>query len=142
MQSSAENAAKSAAPGQPGAGIIAAQEDGQALASDMIGSKVVTPKGEDLGKVDDLIVGQDGKVQAAVLSVGGFLGIGDKRVALPWQEVQKGSADRPLVVAMTKKQLEAAPEFMTLADQQAQKQAAAAPLPSAAVPAPAPAGAQ
>ncbi len=126
------------ASAEPGSGeaIITAQQDGQALASDVVGAKVTTPNGEDLGKIDDLIVDRDGQVQGAVLSVGGFLGIGDKRVAVSWQAIKQDSPDRPLVVAMSKEQLDAAPEFVTLADQQTQRQAAAAP-PPAAVPPPA-----
>ncbi len=126
---------QAAANEAPVGDIIAAQADDQALASDVVGSKVVTPGGEQLGKVDDLIVDHDGKLQGAVLSVGGFLGIGDKQVAVPWKAIQQRGPNEPLVVAMSKDQLENAPEFMTLADQRANQQAALAP-PSTAVPAP------
>ncbi len=130
-----EQAATGQAPaGQPPT-IIAAQKDDQALTSDVVGAKVVTPGGDHLGKVEDLIVGPDGKVQGAVLSVGGFLGIGDKKVAIAWDALKPGDPDQPLVVAMSKDQLEAAPEFTTLADQRARQQAALAPPPSA-VPSP------
>ena len=112
--------------------MIAAQADGQALVSDVVGAKVVTPSGDHLGKVEDLIVGRDGKVEGAVLSVGGFLGIGDKQVAIAWDALKPGGPDQPLVVAMTKDQLEAAPEFATLADQRAQRQAASSPSAGAA----------
>jgi sporulation protein YlmC with PRC-barrel domain len=128
---------KPAADAQAPAGhIIAAQKEGQALVSDVVGAKTVTPSGKTLGKLDDLILGDDGQVQGAVLSVGGFLGIGDKQVAVPWSAIQQRGPDQPLVVAMTKDQLEAAPEFMTLADQNAQRQAALS-QPAGAVPAPA-----
>jgi hypothetical protein len=80
-------------------------------------------------------VGDDGKVQGAVLSAGGFLAIGDKQVAVPWGSIQQRGPDEPLVVAMTKDQLEAAPEFTTLADQHARQQAALS-RPSAGIPAP------
>ncbi len=132
-----EPAATATAEQAPADQFIAAQEDGQTMISDVVGAKTVTPNGDDLGKIKDLILGDDGKVQGAVLSVGGFLGIGDKEVAVPWEAIQKGGADQPLVVSMSKDQLEAAPEFMTLADQRASQQAAAVPPPSA-VPAPAP----
>ena len=55
-QAPAEPAATEPA-GQPAGGIIAAQRDGQALASDVVGAKVATASGENLGKVADLIVG-------------------------------------------------------------------------------------
>ena len=103
----------------------------------MVGAKVASAGGENLGKVADLIVGRDGKVEGAVLSVGGFLGIGDKHVAVPWNALTARGPDQPLVVAMTKTELEAAPEFATLADQRAQRQAALTPAAGpGAVPAP------
>jgi sporulation protein YlmC with PRC-barrel domain len=131
----AEPAATETAGQPPEGGIIAAQRDGQELTSDVVGAKVASASGENLGKVADLIVGRDGKVAGAVLSVGGFLGIGDKHVAVPWNALTARGPDQPLVVAMTKTELEAAPEFATLADQRAQRQAALTPA-AGAVPAP------
>ena len=49
---------------------------------------------------------------------------------MPWNAVTPRGPDEPLVVAMTKAQLEAAPEFATLADQRAQRQAALSPPPA------------
>ena len=51
---------------------------------DIIGTKVVNPQHEDLGKIEDLIVDSSGRVSYAVLSFGGFLGMGDKDFAIPF----------------------------------------------------------
>ena len=52
-------------------------------ASRIVGAAVYDEHGERIGSVDDLLVGQDGRISEAVLSVGGFLGIGTKLVAVP-----------------------------------------------------------
>ena len=51
---------------------------------DIIGTKVVNPQNEDLGKIEDLIVDSSGRISYAVLSFGGFLGLGDKDFAIPF----------------------------------------------------------
>ena len=55
-------------------------------ASTIKGDKVVNRAGEDLGKIEELMIDlQDGRVAYAVLSFGGFLGMGDKLFAIPWK---------------------------------------------------------
>ena len=54
------------------------------IASDLIGLKVVSPQGESLGKIEDLVVHPGGDVAYGVLSFGGVLGVGDKLFAIPW----------------------------------------------------------
>ena len=50
------------------------------------GDKVVNIDGDDIGKIEELMIDlQDGRVAYAVLSFGGFLGMGDKLFAIPWQ---------------------------------------------------------
>ena len=65
-------------------------------ASDMLDKSVKNHQNETVGEVDDLILSRTGKIQYVVLSVGGFLGIGDKLVAVPFNYIttgQGGSAD-------------------------------------------------
>jgi len=82
-------------------------------ASDFIGKRVYSKAGDDIGEVNDLFVTDKGNVQAVVLGVGGFLGIGEKDVAVSMgaiEMVQDGNAVR-LVVDTTKDQLQAAPAY-------------------------------
>src|SRR5690606_5902339 len=87
------------------------------LASDVIGESVYNGTGEEaenIGKVTDLVISPDGNVEAIVVGVGGFLGIGQKEVALEydlieWSEQPDG--ERWLVVPTTKEALEAQAEF-------------------------------
>ena len=82
-------------------------------ASDFIGKRVYTKAGEDIGEVNDLIVTDNGSVQAVILGVGGFLGIGEKDVAVTMQaiEMQQDDNGTKLVVDASKDQLTSAPGY-------------------------------
>jgi sporulation protein YlmC with PRC-barrel domain len=82
-------------------------------ASDFMGKRVYTKAGEDIGEVNDLIVTDNGSVQAVVLGVGGFLGIGEKDVAVRMAaiEMQEDGEWTKLVVDATKEQLTEAPAY-------------------------------
>ncbi len=56
----------------------------------LIGKKVKGPKGENVGEVDNIVFGPDGKVRELIVSTGGFLGFGDKNLAVKWSEVTAG----------------------------------------------------
>jgi sporulation protein YlmC with PRC-barrel domain len=84
----------------------------EVYASKIIGASVKNTQGENLGKIDELVIDpHDARITAAVVSVGGVLGIGAKSVAIPWDKVTMGSGtDRDtVVVAMGKDELEHAP---------------------------------
>jgi hypothetical protein len=53
-------------------------------ASKLVGAPVVNDSDQKIGTIDDLIVGRDDRVPYAIVSVGGFLGVGDKLVAVPF----------------------------------------------------------
>ena len=79
-------------------------------ASKIIGSSVVNEAGDTVGKVDDVIIGEDGKTPFVVLAVGGFLGIGDKLVVLPYEQLK--TMDRKIVMpGATKDALKDLPTF-------------------------------
>jgi hypothetical protein len=79
-------------------------------ASKVIGETVVNDANETVGKVDDVIIGNDGKSAFVVLSVGGFLGVGTKLVALPYDalKVEKNKFTMP---GATKDALKTLPAF-------------------------------
>lgn len=82
-------------------------------ASNLIGTDVKTAGDEKVGPVNDLLIGQDGQVVAVVVGVGGFLGMGEKNVAISWDKVTKsGTADeRQLRIDQTREELKSAPEY-------------------------------
>ena len=69
--------------------FLGQQDPNEILASNLIGSTVYDPSNNDLGKVNDVILAEDGKVDAIVIGVGGFLGIGQKNVAVQFSAVQE-----------------------------------------------------
>jgi hypothetical protein len=78
-------------------------------ASKVIGASVVNDANETVGKVDEVILGDD-RMPYVVLSVGGFLGVGNKLVVLPYDAIRK--TDEKLVMpGATKDALKALPEF-------------------------------
>jgi hypothetical protein len=79
-------------------------------ASKVIGATVVNEANDTVGKIDDIIIGQDGKSPFVVLSVGGFLGVGTKLVVLPYEQLR--TMDSKVVLpGATKDALKNLPEF-------------------------------
>jgi hypothetical protein len=101
------------------------QVDTDRLATKIIGSPVYDGTAKDannLGKINDLVLDQNGQVAAVVLGVGGFLGIAEKQVAVDFSALQfVVAADNTerFVLQTTKDQLTAAPDFKTVDDQPA-----------------------
>ena len=60
---------------------------GQWRASKLAGVTIYGPDDKSVGKISDMLVGKDGKIQYVVIGVGGFLGIGQKDVAIPFDQV-------------------------------------------------------
>ena len=79
-------------------------------ASKVIGTSVVNDANDTVGKVDDIIIGQDGKSPFVVLSVGGFLGMGNKLVVLPYEQL-KTTEGKIVLPGATKDALKALAEF-------------------------------
>lgn len=74
---------------QPGAmRPIDAPQPGQIMGSDLRGSNVYGMNNESIGDITDLVIDRDGRVAAVIIGVGGFLGIGQKDVAVPYQALQ------------------------------------------------------
>jgi sporulation protein YlmC with PRC-barrel domain len=80
--------------------------------SSLKGDRVVNYKGEDLGKIEEIMIDLDrGRVAYAVLSFGGFLGLGDKLFAIPWQAITVDTVKKQLILNADKALLEKAPGF-------------------------------
>jgi sporulation protein YlmC with PRC-barrel domain len=135
-QTSAPSSTPPAATAPSDAGkFIAAQKPDQWLASKFSGTDVLGPNNEKIGDVNDVLFDKEGKISAVIVGVGGFLGIGQKDVALEMASFQVVPAsttaaagntgtsssapaaasadpnDVKLKIAMTKEQLQNAPAF-------------------------------
>lgn len=120
--------------------VISQQKTNELRANSLIGIRVHNTESENLGKINDLLFDEKGAIQAAVVSVGGFLGIGDKLVAVPWTNIKLEGDGRSALLAMSKDQLKAAAPFKTKETAQAEAEADVARS-RAASPAPRPGGA-
>ncbi len=81
-------------------------------ASTIKGDKVVNRAGEDLGKIEELMIDlQDGRVAYAVLSFGGLLGMGDKLFAIPWKAFSLRLHEHAFLLDIPKETLEKAEGF-------------------------------
>lgn len=81
-------------------------------ASSIIGTTVKNEKDEKLGKIEELMIDLDtGAVSYAVLSFGGFLGMGDKLFAVPLQVMRVDTANKEFKLHESKERLKDAPGF-------------------------------
>lgn len=82
-------------------------------ASNLIGAGVSTSTGESMGSVSDLIIDENGQVVAVIVGVGGYLGMGERNVAIGWDDVTRsGSASmQELKVNVTRESLRDAKEY-------------------------------
>jgi sporulation protein YlmC with PRC-barrel domain len=81
-------------------------------ASTLIGDAVRNRSNEDLGKIEDIMIDLDnGRVDYAVLSFGGFLGMGDKLFAVPWNAMTLDTERHCFILNVDKETLKRAPGF-------------------------------
>src|SRR6266513_4856464 len=78
-----------------------------------LGKEVRSGTGENLGRIVDVLVDQDGQVRAAVIDFGGFLGVGSRKIVVDWRALHFAPADQPdrISLDLTRDQLSAAPEY-------------------------------
>ncbi len=96
-------------------GYVAAEPE-VLTAEKLTGARVYDATDADVGEVSSLILGADGQITEAVVDVGGFLGLGEKPVALSLSELQilrsDNGDDIRVYVSQTKEQLEAMPDYV------------------------------
>jgi hypothetical protein len=123
---------KPEAPKAPITGQIVTQPDDTILARDFIGETVLAPDNARIGKISDLVLSKDGKtVHGFVIGVGGFLGIGERSVALKMDQLK--IAPQPdgtvkLTSDIKKEDVANAPAFKSRKDIEAEKRAAERPV--------------
>jgi hypothetical protein len=131
-------------PAPPGTETPAVVVDNN-QAQTLLGKPVRSAKGEDLGRVVDVIVDRGGVVQAAVIDFGGFLGVGSRKIAVDWHILHFPDSGLPdkLIADLPRDQLRKAPVYKEgepIVIMGRTAPAPAAPAPAAPVsPSPAPA---
>jgi hypothetical protein len=103
-------------PPAPADAVVDAQvgEVGTSLGS-ILGRDVKSPKGEDLGRVVDVLADAQGHVRVAIIDFGGFLGVGTRRIAVDWPLLRfdLSARDKPLILSVDRQKLQSAPEYNT-----------------------------
>ncbi len=106
--------------------VIPAQNENEMLASSLLGAEVNLAD-ESIGKVSDLIIGDDHMIKGVVVGVGGFLGIGEKNVALSMDMITVQPTEEPgefeLSANTTREELESFESFKTASDVRAEFEA-------------------
>lgn len=81
-------------------------------ASAINGTQVTNRDGEDLGKIEELVIDVEyGRILYAILSFGGFMGMGSKWFAIPWMKLEPSSTEKKFALEVTKESLESAGGF-------------------------------
>jgi len=96
--------------GQDVAATVLDKQDVQGI----LGRQVLSSTGEDMGRVIDIVVDRSGQVRAAVIDFGGFLGVGNRKVAIDWNALHfapTGSRYDRVTLDLTRAQVSAAPEY-------------------------------
>jgi sporulation protein YlmC with PRC-barrel domain len=122
-----EEATVAAQPAPSADAFIVAQEVGQVRVDRVVGKSIVNPQDEEVGRINDLVFDEEGRLVAAVIGVGGFLGIGQRNVAVNWNEIEWTALDDgevELTIPFNREQLEEAPEFKDLAAIRAEEERA------------------
>jgi sporulation protein YlmC with PRC-barrel domain len=110
---SAASAPRAPVAGQALLGVTVAEQRLVATgyrASKLLKQDVYNDQGDKIGKIDDLVVAPDGTLSIAVVNVGGFLGMGDHRVAVPVRQFTH-IAPKAVLPNANKDQLKALPKF-------------------------------
>ena len=100
--------------------FLSKQESTDMLASNLIGQAVVNSQDESIGDINDLVTDEGGKVVAVLVGTGGFLGLGEKDVALGYEDlrfVRDENGNIKVIANVTRETLASAPDYETLAEQ-------------------------
>ncbi|HAR32753.1 MAG TPA: photosystem reaction center subunit H [Desulfobacter sp.] len=85
---------------------------GVVSASKIIGETVVNRQSENVGKIDELVIdAKKNRIMYVVLSFGGFMGMGNKLFAMPWEAFEFSVTENKLILNVDKEKLKAAPGF-------------------------------
>ena len=114
LAAAAPDAPPTAAPNLPP--TVALQQVAPAEAMAVLGQRVVGPDGKDIARLVDVLVDANGLPVAAVLDFGGFMGVGNRKIAVHWGTLNfaPGEATHRITLTLTLDEIKAAPEYKDL----------------------------
>jgi hypothetical protein len=80
----------------------------------ILGRQVLSAADENMGRIVDVIVDRSGRVRAAIIDFGGFLGVGSRKIAVEWNALHfppPGQANAKITLDLTRDQVKTAPEY-------------------------------
>lgn len=89
----------------------ASPDEPRVNAARLIGNEVRNTDDEKLGEIEAVRTGADGAVESIIISVGGFLGMGQRSVELTWSRVSVSPDSERILVPMTKEQIGTLPDY-------------------------------
>ena len=98
--------AQSAPPGQ-----MTQEAVPQDAITSILGRQVMSLNGQPAARVIDVLVDGDGRVQAAVLEIGGFMGLGQRRIAVAWRALRFIPPTRAIILTLDAQEIAALPEY-------------------------------
>jgi len=110
----ADRTAPADRPARTTATVKGFTKTGEMSAEALIGANVKNKAGETIGEIKDLHLNKDGSIKAAVVGVGGFLGMGERNVLIPWSQIEtarENDADLIVRTEASKDSLKAMPEY-------------------------------
>ena len=87
------------------------QAPGQVRSDKLIGRNIQNAQNETIGEIKSVVLNQSGSVDNVIVGVGGFLGVGEREVALGWKDLNVSDNGEKVTTSMTKDQLKALPEY-------------------------------
>jgi len=80
---------------------------------DIIGTRIKNAAGKDIGEIDQLLINRDGKVSHVVIGLGGFAGVGEKKVVVPWADLKFApvTEGKKNAITMDESKLDRAPHY-------------------------------
>ena len=93
--------------------------NGEIFAKDLLNTSVKNSANDTVGDINDLVLDGNGKISAVIVGVGGFLGLGEKNVALPFEQLafaRDSNGNLAVTANVTKESLQTAPEWKKPAD--------------------------
>jgi hypothetical protein len=110
---SAENTGSTQSSGQ----FLNEQKADEMLASSIIGKSTYNSQDENIGEINDLVTDRSSKIVAALIGVGGFLGMGEKEVAVSFEDLKLAPDEKnnvKIVLNLNKETLASAPDYKKL----------------------------